>query len=328
MPIQLAEYDGVAAVVYETDAVQATIVPQIGGKVVSLIDRGTGRELLWRQPGRRLRQPVYGDTFADYDISGWDECFPSISPCAHPDAPWESMIVPDHGELWALPWNVELDGNDLIMRADGMRFPYTFTRRFQPVAQGLQVHYTVTNTSASPFRCLWSIHPFLAATPTTRILLPEGVHVYVEQSKDERLGVPGTEHGWPMTLNKAGQPIDLSLMGPRDQGDIEKLFVHGLPAGWVAALDEETGDYTAFLFDHRQLPYVGMAINRGAWPDEDPAFSLILEPCSGWPDDLSVAIAQGDYVTLEANGTLEWTVHWRMGRGREQLLNVLANGVG
>ena len=40
----------------------------------------------------------------DYDASGFDECFPTIGACAYPEAPWQGVIAPDHGELWTLPW--------------------------------------------------------------------------------------------------------------------------------------------------------------------------------------------------------------------------------
>ncbi len=323
MSLHETRYEGEPALLYETAAVRMTILPHIGGKVISLVDRATQREWLWRQPGRPLRRPSYGDAYPQYDLSGWDECFPSIGPCLHPDPPWHDVGIPDHGELWSLPWATAPDGPDLVMWASGLRFPYRFERRFHPDGQALRILYTVTSAAAEPFRCLWSLHPFFAATPTLRILLPEGVRAYVDQSNDDRLGRQGTTHTWPLTGDTRGRTVDLSALGPADEGTIEKLFALGLTAGWVAAIDEATDDYIALTFNPHDLPSVGMAINRGAWPVDHPAFTAILEPCSGWPDHLSDAVVHGVCATLPPRGALHWQVVLHVGRGTARLQAVL-----
>ncbi len=319
--------EGQAALVYETGAVVATILPALGGKIISLVERATGREVLWRQPGRPLRRPAYGDRYDRYDISGWDECFPSIGACPYPEAPWEGRPIPDHGELWAVPWRAESAGDELALSAEGVQFPYVFERRFRPIPDGLRVLYSVINTGASPLRYLWSMHPFLAVTPTTRILLPAGAWVQVEISKHARLGEPGKRHVWPRASDAAGHAIDLDLIGPPAQGWLEKLYAHDLVARWVAAIDEPTGDYIAFTFDQQLPPVVGMAINRGGWPfDDAPVCNLILEPCSGWPDRLDEALDHGACSVPPAGAQARWRVDLHVGRGQERLRAAIGGG--
>ena len=78
--------------------------------------------------GIRFR-PEYGGAFERYDISGWDECFPSIGQCYYPEPPWHGVVVPDHGELWTLPWHAEPLPDGLRLWTKGVRFPYTFEKR-------------------------------------------------------------------------------------------------------------------------------------------------------------------------------------------------------
>ena len=102
MNLRLTEstVEGFRALVVESEDVKLVILPQLGAKIVSLIWKPTGFEYLWRHPGRPLRLATYGANFEAGDISGWDECFPSIGQCYYAEAPWSGILVPDHGELW------------------------------------------------------------------------------------------------------------------------------------------------------------------------------------------------------------------------------------
>ena len=91
--------ENLAGLVFENDALKMTILPELGAKVISLVLKASAHEYLWRQPGRTLRLPSYDSTFTDYDISGWDECFPTIYPVLYPADPWKGIKVPDHGEV-------------------------------------------------------------------------------------------------------------------------------------------------------------------------------------------------------------------------------------
>src|SRR4051812_16779214 len=83
------------------------VLPDLGGKIVSIRSKSTGVEFLWQDPTRPYRRPIYADEFGNYDASGFDECFPTIAPAPYPEAPWASIAIPDHGELWCTPWRSE-----------------------------------------------------------------------------------------------------------------------------------------------------------------------------------------------------------------------------
>ncbi len=58
------------------------VVPALGAKVISLVNRRSGRE--WMSfPGsaRQLFGNHLGDDFARSPIAGWDECLPTIAAC-------------------------------------------------------------------------------------------------------------------------------------------------------------------------------------------------------------------------------------------------------
>ena len=68
---------GIQGIRLDTTEFSVTIAPQLGGKIVSLINRKTKREFLARTNiQHRLRR--YGDQFEDYERDGGDECFRQI----------------------------------------------------------------------------------------------------------------------------------------------------------------------------------------------------------------------------------------------------------
>jgi len=315
--------------VYENDALKMTILPELGAKVISLVLKANGHEYLWRQPDRALRLPGYDSTFTDYDISGWDECFPTIYPVPYPRSPWKGIQVPDHGEVWALPWHWELQGDALRMWTHSVRFAYHFERTFRFSGDGtIEIEYKVVNPTAFALQALWSMHPFFNVTPTSRILLPPQTRIRVEASKYDRLGGFLTEHPWPCTVDKEGNLTDMGLLGSPEQAINDKLYTTHLANGWAALYDPLSDHYLAFTFDPNEVPYVGICAIRGGWPEGGvPAFTTILEPCKGWPDRLDLATTQGDSFQVPAESECHWKVNLHLGKGWDNLVPIVGPGI-
>ena len=62
-------------------------------------------------------------------MSGFDEVFPSIESCYYPVEPWEGVKVPDHGEVWSLPWRYEVHEDSVDLSVHGVRFPYRLQKK-------------------------------------------------------------------------------------------------------------------------------------------------------------------------------------------------------
>jgi hypothetical protein len=315
------------------------LLPEVGGKMISL-RAPTGREWLWQTPRRPYRRPEYGGAFDAYDISGFDECFPGIAESPYPNGPWQGVTVPDHGELWTLPWDCTIEGDALVLAVHGVRFPYRFSKRLSlhvvdggaaepaaarpsagdgPVAF-VQLEYRLENLSPFAIRYLWSAHPLFAALPGMRVLLPKDVKVRVDWSKDARLGTLGTEHTWPRTQTSGGAAVTLDTLPKQDAGTADKLYTTRLPtnvaATWCALHDPDSGEYVAFRLDPRQVPYIGVWLNCGGWPlAGEPCFNVALEPCTGFPDRLDSAVLRDEAATLAGSSEARWELRLEVGRG-------------
>jgi hypothetical protein len=110
----------------------------------------------------------------------------------------------------------------------------------------------------------------------------------------------------------------LSLILDRDVRLVDKLYTTRLQQGWCAVHDPSSGVYLAFLFSPADVPYVGLSINLGGWP-VDPSgrepgyYNLGIEPCSGYPDRLDVAIERGDCPTLPPASRADWEIQFKVG---------------
>ena len=308
------------AVLLQDYDLEIAVLPGLGGKISSI--RWRDRELLARNPHKALQLARYATPYADYDASGFDECLPTIGPCRYPEYPWIGVELPDHGEVWSLPWTWQKEFGGLHLKTQGIRIPYIFEKWISIVQPGVvSMHYTLRNVTPFEMRYLWSSHPLLAPQPGMRICLPDGVKVRVDWSKDGRLGELLSEHAWPNTLDRLGNTVDLSLVLSERARLVDKLYTSRLTQGWCALYEPAGGQYTAFLFSPLEVPYVGLSINMGGWPvdetGEQPGYyNLGLEPCNGYPDRLDIAIERGDCPILAGGCSVEWNLQLRVGVSR------------
>jgi hypothetical protein len=79
------------------DSLSLSTAPELGGRIVSIRDRISGREWLdgWSPASkRRIWHPTDPTNFETGPGAGIDECLPTVSPCKI-----GRRSLPDHGEL-------------------------------------------------------------------------------------------------------------------------------------------------------------------------------------------------------------------------------------
>jgi len=277
-----------------------TVVPEIGGKIVSIKHLLSQREWLASNGRLNLRKPKYGGSFvADYDTGGFDECFPSIAPIAYPEDPWQNHPIPDHGELWCQPW-VILEASEapdrlvLSMACHGVQLPYRFERRLVMTAASSVVYfeYQVTNLSSSPMPFVWSMHPIFQIEAGMRLILPDIVKsVRIDGSTNEFLGGTNSLCPWPLATDTNQCEIDLSQVPSADFGQAVKFYtlpLTGADKVETAIYDPNYNRAIGFRFRCNEVSHIGVWMNYGGWSGSGSAahYNLGLEPCIGGADSL------------------------------------------
>ncbi len=146
-------FEDYPAVIGETDRMRVTVLPSLGAKTISILNRETGREWLYRSD-KSLGNKGYGSSFLDGDVSGWDEMFPAVNGGRFPVNPWLTLSNPDHGEVWSIPWDMEIKDNELSCSVRGIHLPYDLEKTYTFSSEsGFRIDYRVNNLSdvAMPF---------------------------------------------------------------------------------------------------------------------------------------------------------------------------------
>jgi len=288
--------DGFETFEVNTGLLSLCLIPELGGKISSLRDLRTGREWLWRNPRQPYRRAQPDSAYvAVADTGGWDECCPTVAPCAYPSAPWAGAALPDHGELWSQTPALEVSaGADMVTlntRWQGRALPYQFERQLRAVAGSarLRVDYTIANHGDAPLQFIWSLHPLLAIEPSMQLRLPPEARFNCWSS------VPAAgvaESGWRFPLRLGGH--DLTVLPDPSAAVALKLWSDPLGAGqgWAALHGRDGGLH--MRWDPALLPQVGFWMNLGAWSGDGgaPYYNLGLEPCVGAQDSLAEAVSR------------------------------------
>ncbi|MBA3534566.1 MAG: hypothetical protein H0T73_21825 [Ardenticatenales bacterium] len=273
------------------------VVPERGGKLVSLVHKQESMEWLWLNPYLPWRTPSLGDSYVQrHDLGGWDECFPTVAPTVVNGVRW-----PDHGDLWWRPWQAEIRGDTLWMGVEGAG--YRFERLLQGTRTGMQLSYSVTNLTSESFPYLWCAHPLFHMGPA--MLIEVAGRPDLRLGNDSALGAMGEVHRWPTikgrTLQQAGKPSGLAA----------KLFL-AVETGEVLLSRPDHPFALALQWPIEKLPFLGLWLNEEGWSGAGtPNYcNLGIEPSNGAPDDLAIAYRDWKCAGMLApGGSDSWWLH-------------------
>lgn len=284
-------------------------VPELGGRVFSLISGRTGREWLWRQPRvPALFHPADQRDFGTGTFAGLDECLPTIGACDWLDG----RELADHGEVWAQAWTVEehtKDGLALVVGvpALGLRL----ARRIRLEGNLVRFDYTLENSAGVPAPALWAMHPLFALASGDRLELP------AEESElqlgAERPAVGGAAPLISVAEKMPGVKLDELELPDRRNGFL-KCFTRPLPAGRARAalVNPPGGDRLEVQWDTEANPYLGLWLTRGGFRGWH---HVALEPTNAPHDRVDIAAtdpALAPAVTLAPGARRNWWVEWRV----------------
>jgi galactose mutarotase-like enzyme len=291
------------AVRLQSEAVAVTVVPRVGGRIVSLLDRRTGREWLTQGvPPDLAELDAWAREDARFDgraSFGWDECLPGVTTCPDPLEP-NGPPLRDHGDQWGRACDVSLDADAgaLVTIWRSPRWPMDLERRITLVDDVLRADYALTSKAERTLPIVWSAHPTLQLEPGARIELPGITTTRV-------VGVIG----WPFEAGERvpwPEPIaglDLARVRGIEERAAAKLYA----STSVARVVTPDGAHLVVETDRHPIRTIGVWLDSGGWPqDGTPIHQVALEPTSGPHDDVIDALANQHAWLLAPGATLRW----------------------
>jgi galactose mutarotase-like enzyme len=288
--------------VLENANIRVEVAPAVGGKFISLYSKRTSTE--WLLPPLRPHAEAKTTAgFEEWDGGGFDECLPTVA---------ATGTAPDHGEVWRHAWHEETAEGAVLLRTTALGGAVSFERRAHLDGTSLVLDYAVENRSQTSQSLIYSAHPLLCVEQGDRILLPAEVSdVVVEGSASDRLGRRGDRVEWPGP--KVGG--DLSVVGPPDGLQADKVFAGPVTDGWCALLRPSLDEGIELTFSSDVLPYLGLWICRAAWPDSGAKkqYAVAFEPTCSPHDSLADAERAGTAWLLAPGERREWRLRFRVG---------------
>lgn len=299
---------GFPAVGLHSTTAELVMVPQLGGRIISLKNVKTQREWLWHQ-----NRPDWlwanrgGDNFSSSPQAGIDECIPSVAPCT-----FKGRQIPDHGEVWYRNWELDADalGKGILSAKVKLSFsPFNFKRSIRLIDDHTFLFdYELENQGIEEEPFIWSIHPLKNIQDGDRIILPEEVSTL---RLDGGIGVPIVRGDlWAYPEPFSGTRLDLCQVPGLGDNLCVKGFAGPLHQGFAAIENTYTGERLDIKWDPDLVPYVGLWINRGL----GGFHHIALEPCTGIPDSLAIAASEWKEVrTIQGGAALHWSLRISIG---------------
>jgi hypothetical protein len=248
--------------------------PARGGIITSL--PGVGIEWLAQGDGRSV--PPVGTAFVEAEMSGWDECAPSIISCEV-----NSYSIPDHGDIW----DSEFKMQGTVAKIAGKSYPYLLERQISATPSGILISYKAFATEANiPF--LWAAHPQFSAPPGTRVVI-EGTTSVVDV-----LETPNQLRIWDDSISS----IDSVPLG-----ECRKYYIEPEHVSTKAELIR--GEASLNLTWASTCSFLGVWFDHNAFSREPV---IAIEPSTGYFDSLKVAVDNGLVATLVPGQPLTWWI--------------------
>lgn len=299
-------HKGIKGLVLENDLYKVIILPELGAKIASFYDKKRSFELMYQPLTDTYTLPKACGNFDDYDMSGFDDCWPNIdiSEGVYGDTPF---TYPDHGDTWFAAFDYTWNDQVLTLTANGISLPYTFEKKFSLSDNGLTVSYSITNNGEHSIESFYTAHGLMNCEEDMTFMFPEGtdevMNVVTEGSKT--LGANRSIHPYPVAKDLTGNDYRLDkTIGP--VGKCEKYYATSpVSQGKCGTHYPSINAYFIMTYDNEVLPYFGLWIN-----ERNPeTHNYALEPSSGYYDNMDFAKENGKFDVLKAGDTMRFDLH-------------------
>lgn len=242
------------------DFLELVLVPEIGGKIISLKMRNSPREWIWHaRTGADFRAPAPGDDFASTNLGGIDECLPTVKP-----QEYGRFRYSDHGEVWQMAASVKEASEHLItMETVLSEAPLCFRRMIFLENHAVHFRYELENLSDDPVPFLWAFHPLLNIESGDLIEIdPVPIPVRADYLENLPGCVEGEVFAWPQIsgrINLAHPPIG------EGSPYCAKLFFKSQSQNTATLIHEATSERLTLSWSGNDCPWFGLWLTSAQW---------------------------------------------------------------
>lgn len=307
MRIYKSKFKDVECIVLENDFLRVKILPSHGAKIASIYYKQSDYEALVQNPHHKFKYSDYEQIFTMGEMAGADDMLPTVTECQYINDEYYNSSIPDHGEVWALPWKYNILKNSIEMAVSGVVMPYTLEKSMTLQDDNIHVEYSVVNNGKMKMDFIWALHPLFKATEGMEIVFPETVKEIINVfNANKVMGGFGEIYSWPEFTDINGNKRNISIV-PKPDNTCMKFYAVGTHEGYCALKNFEDNIMIELKYPSQIVNYLGV------WTDylgfkEHPLYNVALEPCIGGYDSLEYAQHNKSCATLSAGEKLDWYI--------------------
>ena len=298
--------NGVEILIIENDHLKVSIIPKLGGKLLSVFNKKLKKEFIWLNNQLPLKPNMPG---ADYDsnfIGGVDELIPNDQP-----ENIDGINYPDHGELWTTPLQYEIVNNQIKLHGSLplCQLYYTKTIQLEEDRPVISLNYSIKNESNKQLHFLWKLHAALRIEPGDKLLTSaiNGQVVDINYSRYKTL----QPFKWPLIEN-----TDAGLV-PIKNNSTDFFYLYDIPTGNMMLQSADEDQLFCYSYDTKVFPYQWYFASYGGFLNH---YTAILEPCTNMPMSVNDAIEKNQSVMLKPGEIINTQVQIFAGK-KKQFIN-------
>jgi galactose mutarotase-like enzyme len=287
MQIKEIQFKKKKALSLENSEVRLVVIPEIGGKIVSFYNKEKSFELLFQNKEEEYKKPSYGDNFAEYDCSGFDDCFPNID-SSKLKYNGSTINYADHGEIWSADFDYQISDDKLILSYYSQYLDYNYQKKIHLEANKVKIDYRIENQSEKALPAIWAMHCLINYSQDMELNFPTGVDKIENVMESKYLGKKGEFHKFPITVDKFNNLYRLNRVNNNEETGCEKYYVRDkVKLGQCSAFYPQEKIEFIINFEQNKLPYLGFWLTEGGFKND---YNCAFEPADGYYDSVNTAL--------------------------------------
>lgn len=275
----------------ENDKLKVKVLKKFGGKVVSIVHKESGYEVLFQPTKEKYEMPKLGNSFEDYDTSGIDEMLPTIDECFYPNS-YEKLN--DHGDVWAQVWDYEEKEDSLVTSVRSDTLKLDLIRTISLKDEEVIFSYKLKNLTKQDHYYLWAFHGLLNFDDSSYFEFP--INSEIVNVKDSSV-----------------YDFDYKNLGEYEDNKAYKFyFPDEIKEGKVSLIHKSKNIRIDYQYSTDINKYLGIWINKGGFKGE---YNLAIEPTSGYFDSLERAFKNKKASLIKSREEKTWELRMKITRG-------------
>jgi hypothetical protein len=315
-------FHGLRTVILENSFLRAVILPEIGARVYQLTYKPRDLELIWNHPRIKPSIVPFGSRYDDVWCGGWDETLPNSDAGVI-----DGESYPDHGEVWAEPWDFETSVEPNCVsarftcrtRISDLWIEKVFSLRADEPK--LRISYFMRNDSGHSVPVLWNLHAAMAISVHHSVHFPP-MNVNLEPSAPGTLGDALPLFRWPMADTPNGS-LDLRRVPDSREQKLHFFYGSDFSEGWCGITDSRSTLAYGFSFDPTVFRNCWLFASYGGWRNLNVA---VLEPSTGYPCKIEQATERQTCLRLAPGEQVKTSIIFSVNEGISSIRSISPDG--